>query len=187
MLSMAALRTDAAAADGTIRSLPSGLCLEPVNQDTADGTQLVLWSCTGSAAQDWSRGIPAPAPAPPPVSTAPVSTPIPRPTLRHALRVKLVLSWTWRGVSTWLHKATIGAFPGRTRLTIRCKGRGCGRHTTVTARGHRSVHRLLRTLAGRRYRTGDVLSISLTAPNYLAERADVSIRSGRKPRVRAVR
>lgn len=173
--------------DGTIRSLPSGLCLEPVNQDLTNGTQLVLWTCTGGAAQDWSRGSSAPAAAPPPVSTAPVSTPIPRPLARHALRVKLVLSWTWRGAITWLHRATIGTFPGRTRVTIHCKGHGCGRHPTVTARGHRLVHRLLRALGGRRFRTGDVLSFSLTAPGYRPERAEIKIRSGRKPLVRAVR
>lgn len=172
-------------ADGTIRSLPSGLCLEPVNQDLTNGTQLVLWTCTGSAAQAWSRATPAP--APPPESTAPVSTPIPRPAVRHALRVRLVLSWTWRGAITWLHRATIGTFPGRTRITIRCHGRGCGRHAAVSARGHRSVHRLLRALGGRRYRPGDVLFITLTAPGYLSERAAITIRSGREPRVRSVR
>ncbi len=175
-------------ADGTIRQLPSGLCLEPVNQDTTNGTQLVLWTCTGSAEQTWSRAAAAPAPPPPPsTSTVPVTTPIPRPTVRHALKVRLVLSWTWRRGTTWLHRATIGTFPGRTRLTIHCRGAGCGRHRTASARGHRSVRRLLRSLAGRRYRTGDVLAISLTAPGYVSERADVTIRGGREPRVRALR
>jgi hypothetical protein len=121
------------------------------------------------------------------MSTVPVSTPIPRPAVRHGLRVRLVVSWTWRGSATWLHKATIGNFPERTRLAVRCQGCGCGRQARMAARGHRSVHRLLRAHGGRRYRTGDVLIIALTAPGFTAERADVRIRSGRQPQVRAVR
>ena len=172
--------------DGTIRSLPSGLCLEPVNQDTANGTQLQLWACSGGSGQIWSRGAvapPPPAPAPP-VSTTPVSTPIPRPTVRHALKVRLVLAWTWRGDTTWLHEVKIGTFPGHTRLSIRCASRGCPPHRSRTARGRAAIRRLLRTLAGGRYRSGAALFITLTAAGYLPERAKVIIRSGRKPAIK---
>ena len=176
-------------ADGTIRSLPSGLCLDAIGRGTANGTQLQLWQCNGGSGQSWSRtATPAPAPAPvtqPPVSTTPAPTPIPPARGRHALRVRLVLSWTWNGRSTWLHRAKIGRFPGRTTLSVRCSGRGCPRPARLSARGSRAIHRLLRRLEGRRFRSGDVVSVSLTAPGYTAERARLTVRTGRKPRVRA--
>jgi ricin-type beta-trefoil lectin protein len=175
-------------ADGTIRSESSGLCLDPVGQASANGAQLQLWECSGSAAESWSRGQAAAPPVvgPSPVSTAPAPTPIPPAKGRHALRVRLVISWTWKGRSTWLHRAKIASFPGRMTLSVRCRGRGCPRPVRVSARGHRAVHRMLRGLEGRRYRSGDVLSLALTAPGYTAERATVTIRDGRRPRVRAV-
>jgi hypothetical protein len=40
---------------------------------------------------------------------------------------------------------------------------------------------LLRGLRGRRYRSGDVLRITVTAPGYRAERAEVRFRYGRLP------
>lgn len=170
--------------DGEIKGLASGLCLEPVNQDTTNGTQLVLWTCTGSAGQSWSRGTSS-APSPP-VSTTPVPTPIPTPKhhKRHALEVHLLLSWTWRGATTWLHQIKIGRFPARTTMTIRCSGRGCGRDSRVRARGKRRIDRMLRKLKGHAYRRGDVIRITLGAPGYLSERAELVIRNGRRPRVR---
>jgi hypothetical protein len=116
-----------------------------------------------------------------PVVVAPVSTPLPVPQGRHALRVKLSLSWTWRYAVTRLDKATAGSMPGRTRLALRCTGRGCPRHSTISATGVRHVRRLLRSLRHRRYRSGDVLRITLTAPGYTAERAQVRFRNGRVP------
>jgi hypothetical protein len=117
----------------------------------------------------------------------PITTPIPLPKPLHRLKVRMLLSWNWRHGTTWLDKATIGRFPARMRLTIRCTGRGCGHPRTVTARGGRAVNRLLRALAGRRYRAGDVLHITFTAPGRTPERAEVIIRDGRKPRVRAAK
>ena len=102
---------------------PSGLCLDPVGQGTANGTQLQLWECSGASVESWSRGQTAPPPpVSPPVSTAPAPTPIPPAKGHHALRVRLVLSWTWNGRSTWLHRVTIGSFPGRMALALHCKG-----------------------------------------------------------------
>ena len=121
----------------------------------------------------------------PPVVTTPVPTPIPRPKARHTLKVRLSLSWTWRYAITRLDTAKIiGGLPGRTRATLRCAGRGCPRRRTVSATGARHVKRLLRSLHGRRYRAGDVLRITLTAPGYGAERAELVFRYGRLPRVR---
>jgi hypothetical protein len=69
-------------------------------------------------------------------------------------------------------------------MFLHCSGRGCPSASTVTVAGPRAVRRLLRSLAGRRYRAGDVLSISLTAAGYLPERAQVVMRTGRKPLIR---
>jgi hypothetical protein len=45
------------------------------------------------------------------------------------------------------------------------------------------LHRLLRTLRGRRFRAGDELLIALTSHGYLPERAKVIFRTGRLPLV----
>ena len=38
--------------DGTVRAL--GKCLDVTGQGTANGTQLQLWDCNGSGAQQWT-------------------------------------------------------------------------------------------------------------------------------------
>jgi hypothetical protein len=43
----------------------------------------------------------------------------------------------------------------------------------LSATGTRDVHRLLRSLVGRRYRAGDRVMITLTTPGYLAERVEI--------------
>ena len=95
--------------------------------------------------------------------------PLPRP---RALRVKLAISWTWDRATTRLRNAEVGSFPGRTRLLVQCQGRGCPRHAEVTAFGPRGLHRLLRRLSGDRYR-GDALYVTLEAPGWLPERAEI--------------
>jgi alpha-galactosidase len=42
-------------ADGTIRSVSSGLCLDVNNQGTANGTTVLVWTCNGQQNQRWSR------------------------------------------------------------------------------------------------------------------------------------
>jgi hypothetical protein len=119
----------------------------------------------------------------PPIVTTPVPTPVPVPRGRHALKVKLYLSWTWRDAITRLDRAKAGSLPGRTRLALECRGRGCPRHSKMSATGARHVRRL----RGRRYRAGDVLRITVTAPGYGAERAQVTFRYGRVPLAKLVR
>lgn len=124
---------------------------------------------------------------PPPVVTVPVSTPIPRPAAPRHLRVKVVLSWTWNRAHTWLHKVTMGSFPAHTRILIECRGGGCPRHLKAHATGVRRLRQLLRALEGRRYHSGDRLLITLNAPGYLPERAEVTFRYGRLPRITLLR
>jgi translation initiation factor IF-1 len=56
----------------------------------------------------------------------------------------------------------------------------------MSATGARHVRRLLVRLRGRRYRAGDVLRITVTAPGYDAERAQVTFRYGRLPLAKLV-
>lgn len=139
-----------------------------------------------------SCALPSPPPVvttpPPPVTTVPVTTPIPTPKpAPHRLRIKLAISWTWDRAITWLQKVKIGTFPGRTQIALECKGHGCPRHRKATATGIRHLRHLLRRLRGHRYRSGDRLLITLEAPGYLPERAEVTFRYGRLPEVRLLR
>ena len=122
-------------------------------------------------------------PPPPPVQPTPQPTPIPTPRARHALKVKLLMKWSWRFGVTTLRLTRIGRFPHSTRLTVTCKGRGCGRPAKRSATGPKGVHRLLKRLTGHRYRAGDVVTITFTARGWKPERARITIRDGRLPRV----
>jgi hypothetical protein len=142
---------------------------------------------------------PAPQPPAPPVTTTtttvapvvtvPVPTPVPTPRPQpHALRIKLTISWTWNRATTRVHKVKVGSFPGRTKLQVACKGRGCPRHRGKDiAKGIRGVHKLLHNLVDRRYRAGNKIILTLQAPGYKQERAELDIRWGHKPNVRLLR
>jgi hypothetical protein len=122
-------------------------------------------------------------PPPPPVQPTPQPTPIPTPKARHALKIKLMMKWSWRFGATTLRLTRVGHFPHSTRLTVACKGHGCGRPAKRTATGPKGVHRLLKRLTGHRYRAGDVLTITFTARGWTRERARITMRNGGLPRV----
>jgi hypothetical protein len=124
------------------------------------------------------------APPPPPVVTTPQPTTLPLPRSRRALRVRVALSWTWRYGITRLNTVRFGRHPGRLTVTILCRGHGCPRPLRLTASKSAELRRLLRRLHGRRYRAGDRLFITLTAPGYRPERAELTIRYGRLPLAR---
>jgi hypothetical protein len=122
------------------------------------------------------------APSKPPVVTTPVSVPVPQPSpASRALRVKLVIAWTWNRSRTWLRSVSVGRFPARTLLVVRCDGRGCPRPSVARASGARRLRRLLHGLRGRGYRAGDRLLLSLQAPGWRPERARIAIRWGHLP------
>ena len=142
---------------------------------------------------------PAPQPPAPPVTTTttttapvvtvPVPVPIPTPKPRpRTLRIRLTISWTFDRATTRLRKVKVGTFPGRTKLQIQCKGRGCPRHRGKDiAKGIRGVHNLLHALVGRRYRAGTKVILTLQAPGYREEQAELDIRWGAKPKARLLR
>jgi hypothetical protein len=121
------------------------------------------------------------APTTGPVVTTPVSTPLPVSQKPRALRIKVLLSWTWKGAAIRLRKVKVGTMPGDTKLTMSCQGGGCPRHSAAKPAGARKVRRALLRLAGRRYRAGDVFSIKLTAAGYRQERARIFFRNGKRP------
>ena len=116
-----------------------------------------------------------------PVVTSPVATPLPVAHGVRALRIKVVLSWTWNGAAIRLRKVKVGTMPGDTELTMSCQGGGCPRHSAAKLTGARKVRRALLRMAGRRFRAGDVLSVKLTAAGYRQERARIFFRNAKRP------
>jgi hypothetical protein len=152
------------------------------------GSPWAAYPRTGSHYTVYANGqvtqtITPPPPPPAPIQPTPQPTPIPTPRAHHALKVKLLMKWTWRFATTTLRLTRVGRFPHRTRLTVTCSGRGCGRPRKMTAAGPKGVHRLLSRLRGRRYHAGDVLTITFTARGWKRERARVTIRNEALPRV----
>ncbi len=93
------------------------------------------------------------------------------------------MKWTWRFATTTLRLTRIGRFPHGTRLTVSCKGRGCGRPAKLQRRRPQGRAPAPQHLAGHRYRAGDVLTITFTARGWKRERARITIRDRRLPRV----
>ncbi len=118
-----------------------------------------------------------------PVVTTPVATPLPVSQRARALRIKVLLSWTWNGAAIRLRKVKVGSMPGDTKLTMGCEGGGCPRHSASKVSGARKVRRALLRMAGRRYRAGDVLTVKLTAAGYRQEHARIFFRNGKQPLV----
>ncbi len=73
--------------------------------------------------------------------------------------------------------------PHSTRFSISCKGPRCPRPQTLRAAGPKRIHAVLKRLVGHRYHAGDVLTVSFTAKGWKRERAKITIRDGRKPKV----
>jgi hypothetical protein len=130
-----------------------------------------------------SGSTPPPVTTPPPTGSGPVSVAPPRPKTPHKLAVKILLRWTWSHRRTRLVRITVGRVPAHTAFSITCRGGGCPAHKLHVAGAALQKHR--RSLrAGKVYRAGDRLLVSLSAPSWRAERARIMIRNGRKPGMR---
>ena len=176
------------------------------NVDIIDPGGTVIWRSStyhkGSGVSLAPRApapVTCPAPQPPappvtttttttaPVVTVPVPVPAPKPRTRQ-LRIRLEISWTFKRATTRVHGVKVGTFPGRTKLQIQCKGRRCPRHRGKDiATGIHGVHKLLHALVGRRYRAGNKLILTLQAPGYRQERAELDMRFNAKPHVKLLR
>jgi hypothetical protein len=130
-----------------------------------------------------------PIPTPPPVQPVAVSQPLPVPVVpkhggERALRVRFVLDWTWDHARTRLRAVRVIGVPRGARIEVRCRGRGCPRGA-VTA-GYRRLVRFRRALDGRVFRAGDIVTITVSAPERSRERIAVEIRDGKEPKARLV-
>jgi hypothetical protein len=128
-------------------------------------------------------GSAPPVATPPPTGSGSVSVTPPPPKTRHKLAVKILLRWTWNHKKTRLVRISVGRVPAHTAFAITCSGRGCPAHRLRVAGSTLQKHR--RSLrAGKVYRAGDKLLVSLSAPMWKAERARIMIRNGHQPGMR---
>jgi hypothetical protein len=129
------------------------------------------------------------APASSPLGTphSPVTTMVPLPAShRHGqLRVAIKLKWTWLHRHTTLDRIIVRRVPPGARIRVQCRGGGCGQPRTHSVVG-RHVARLIAALRGRIYQAGDRLFIRVSGRGDTEQRAEVTIRDGRKPFARAL-
>jgi hypothetical protein len=111
----------------------------------------------------------------------PQLTPAPRG--GRAVRARFTISWSWRGARTTLRSIAARRLPAHASASVRCAGPRCPRLPGAAA-GARAVKRLLRRLAGRRFRDGDRLTITVAAPGLRTERVILGIRRNAKPTAR---
>jgi len=140
-------------------------------------------SITGLAGGGYEVAIQAKAVPPAPV----VSTPIPRPAPtghgQPALRVKVLIKWRWNRGHSRIVKFLVGRHPHDMTLRMSCQGRGCPAHHRWLARPGK-LKRFVRAVLGTRYAVNDRILLTLSAPRYRTERAQITIRSSRRPRVK---
>jgi hypothetical protein len=152
-----------------------------------------VWSLFGSVNGKPELGFiklrwpapPAPPPvvASPPVQSMPIVVSVQPPHGRRHVKVRITINWTWNHAHTRLDRITFAGLPRAATITVRCQGRGCPQPRAVSTRArHRKT--VLRSLDGRRYRAGDRLLITISAPGLVPERAEVRIRDGAIPRAR---
>ena len=151
--------------------------------ETGSGPWAVYPSTSTNFVVDHNGQVSATIVTPTPVQPIPQPTPIPLPKGKHALRIKLLITWTWNHGTTRLRRYTLGPMPHSTRFFISCKGPRCPRPQTLRAAGPKRIHAVLERLVGHRYHAGDVLTVSFTAKGWKRERAKITIRDGRKPKV----
>ncbi len=114
----------------------------------------------------------------------PQTTPVPK--SGRAVHARFVISWSWNGAHTTLRSITVAKLPRNARLSVSCAGRGCPRLKVRSASAHR-VSKLLHGLGGKRFRAGDKVHLTVTAPRHRAERIELQIRTGRLPGARLLK
>jgi hypothetical protein len=114
----------------------------------------------------------------------PQTTPVPR--SGRAVHARFVISWSWNGAHTTLRSISVQKLPRNAHLSVSCAGRGCPRLKIRSANAHR-VSKLLHGLGGKRFRAGDQLHLTVTAPRRRAERIELQIRTGRLPGARLLK
>jgi hypothetical protein len=114
----------------------------------------------------------------------PQTTPVPG--RRGAVHARFVISWHWSGLRTLLRSISVQRLSRTARVSVACRGRGCPR-LRVRSAGARNVKKLLRALGGRRFSSGDRLTITVSAPRHIAERIQLLMRDNRVPKARLLK
>lgn len=178
---------------GPMASAPTVAAVPPNGYDVFwIGTDSDLWEAQ-LVGQTWTsfqnRGpmvASAPASAAPPTQTKPtpvtVAPPPRAPGRRRRVRVKIVMGWTWLGIHTRLRTVRFGGLPAQATIRVRCRGRRCP--WRVRSAGHRHLRRLIRSLQRRSFLAGQRLTITISVPGWVPERAGVHIRDGALPLVK---
>jgi hypothetical protein len=112
------------------------------------------------------------------------SNPRPTPAPRHGIRARFYLGWNWSGPVTRLDSAAARGLPRSARVSISCRGKHCPALHRRAATGARAIHRLLRSLRGRRFHAGDRLLIDVRSGRRRPERIELRFRRGRMPLAR---
>ncbi len=166
---------------GPMASAPTVAAVAPDEYDVFwVGTNSDLWEAQ-LVGQTWtsvqSRG---PMVA---TQTAPAPVTVPPPPRTHGktrrVRVAIKMHWTFNGIHTWLDRIHFSRLPAGAGIRVTCHGRDCPRR--VWSAGKRHVRRLAKALERRRFRAGQRLTITISAPGWIPERAGVRTRDGAVP------
>jgi hypothetical protein len=166
---------------GPMASAPTVAAAAPDEYDVFwVGTDSNLWEArlvgqTWVSEQSLGPMVP-PAPAP---TTVTVTSP-PAVGSARQISLEILMKWKWRGIHTRLRRVRwVGSFPARSTVHVTCHGRDCPRR--VMTAGHRHLLKLIRSLEASVFHAGERLTITVSAPGWLSERAQVKIRDGKLP------
>ncbi len=112
-----------------------------------------------------------------------ISTSNPRatPAPKRGIRTRFYLGWDWNGPVTRLDSVSARRLPRDGRVEISCRGHHCPVLRRHRAAGARAVHRLLRSLRGRRFHAGDRVFIEVRSGHRRPERIELLFRRARMP------
>jgi len=168
----------------------------------AAGTSPSIISLTGggeiafqgdAAASGGGSGGGSAHPGGPPVISTPVTVTVPTPRspvkrrehrARRQLKVKITASWTWSYSRSRLGHLRFGRLPRGAQVTTTCRGHDCPLRAVQAGRG--ALGRLLAFVDGLVYVAGDRIYITVSAPGYRPERAELLVRSGEIPTAKLI-
>jgi hypothetical protein len=103
----------------------------------------------------------------------------PPPHHKTKIAARIVPFWNWSGPRTQLLALQFKRLPHNAVITITCAGQGCPTHSWRATARHASG--LVRPLTGRNLYVGARLTVAISAPGRLPERARFVTRNGEKP------
>ncbi len=118
--------------------------------------------------------------APPVTVTVPPPPPPEHHRHRRYLSVKVSFRYHYSYARTRIKWLRFGRMSRRAEVRLSCSGRGCPWRSRTDSWRHR--RRLERTIAGRSFRAGDRLTITISERGWVTERVGLRFRSGARPR-----